>query len=158
MKKSKLAVWAHIAEIIAGVAVVISLAFIIFSIRQNTAVIRAAADADMYEYIDAWQSELLSNPDLRSAWIKYRNGESLTEEEDYLDFWQILRAVNQTETMFYRHREGLMSRDAWEKWDYGFAVLLTGMVPRDYWQAYLSVDKQEDFINYVDAIYQSQQP
>ena len=42
--KQKLSEWASIAEIVSGIAVVITLVFLIFGIRENTEVTRAATD------------------------------------------------------------------------------------------------------------------
>ncbi|MCC3860203.1 hypothetical protein [Pseudemcibacter aquimaris] len=52
MKKLKLSDWTSIAEIIGMVAVIISLIFVGFEIRQNTAQVEAASMKSSYNFID----------------------------------------------------------------------------------------------------------
>ena len=151
MKNLKLADLAAIAEIITAVAVVVSLAFVVVSLRQTTAVIQATNDNFIYELTDTWESDLATNPDLNIAWIKFRKEETLTEAEEWLVYWQVSRWFNATEMAFNRFREGLMPKSQWHMWSDGFV----DVVSEDYWVTDFRQDFGEEFVDYVDAIYQS---
>ena len=152
MKKLKLADWAAVAEIVGTIAVVVSLAIVVVSIRQNTAVIQATNDNFLYELTDAWYSDIASNSNLSSVWLKFRSRESVTEAEEHQVYAQVMRYLNAIELAHARFNDGLMPENQWNMWSNGFRLWVREYLPRDYWEEFRA-DFGEEFAEYVEAIY-----
>jgi hypothetical protein len=131
MRKLGLSEWASLAEIVATVAVVISLLFVVISLERNTATMQAINDNFIYELQYARTRDIVSSPGMASIYVKHRNGEELSAEEQERFFWDKMQELSTWELAFNRHRDGLFSTE-WEE-------------VRDF---YL-----EDFQNHVDAVY-----
>ena len=72
----KLSDWASVAEIISGIAVVITLVFLIVGIRDNTAALRGSAYADFLDSLNQLQASLMADPGLASRWEAYIRGDT----------------------------------------------------------------------------------
>jgi hypothetical protein len=57
----KLSDWAGIAEIFSGIAVVVTLVFLIIGIRENTEVTRAATYADLLDGLNEYSMQVAAN-------------------------------------------------------------------------------------------------
>ena len=62
MQKFALKEWAAVAEIIAAVAVIISLVFVVQSINQNTAAVQSTNDNFIYDLQYARTRDIVSSP------------------------------------------------------------------------------------------------
>ena len=63
MNNERVKNWAHLAEIVSGIAVVLTLIFIVLEIRENSNLIRANTfDRSIDSLID-WRMQILSNED-----------------------------------------------------------------------------------------------
>ena len=63
----KLSDWASIAEIVSGVAVVITLIFLIVGIRENTNVVRASAFSDNLSAFNDFSMTVAADAELRAV-------------------------------------------------------------------------------------------
>ena len=140
------------AEIGASVAVVISLIFVVISLERNTAVMQASNDNFIYELQFAKTRDIVSSPGLASIYVKQRNGEELSAEEQERFYWDKLQEISTWELAFNRHRDGLFSTQLWEGWDEYFKASLTEQFPADSW-AEVRDFYAEDFQNHLDAVY-----
>jgi hypothetical protein len=68
MSNSKLQTWALVAEIVGTFAIVLSLLLVAYELRQNTAANYAASNEALGDAQIAWRSNILSSPELLSAW------------------------------------------------------------------------------------------
>ncbi len=115
MKRKSLAKWASIAEIIASIAVVMSLLTVAYSINQNTSAIEAAEESS---FLNSWrnltQLPFYTDAELAAIQLKVHSGEELTPLENKR--WEnYLRAVFDTWWQLHNsHQDGLISDDAWE--------------------------------------------
>ena len=57
----KLSDWASIAEIISGIAVVVTLIFLIAGIRENTAVLRGSSYSNTLESLNQLQASIMAD-------------------------------------------------------------------------------------------------
>ena len=69
----KLSDWASIAEIISGVAVVVTLIFLIAGIRENTAISRAAMFDSTLQGLAEFRSHVIDSPEVADLWLAYEN-------------------------------------------------------------------------------------
>ena len=81
MSRLRLSDWANIAELVGGVAVVISLIYVGVQIRANTEEIRAANRQQLISRAGNATSNAASSPELAAALSKASVGESLSPVE-----------------------------------------------------------------------------
>ena len=125
MNKNKrpLSELASIAEIIASIAVVISLLFVGVQIYNNTAVMRAAESNDLYDAMREVDLTVLSHPHLMIAVDKAMTGRRAEmSDEEILYFRQYVSQVfNIWEQSFFRAEDGMMSNENYLAWEATFA-------------------------------------
>ncbi len=152
MRRMDIVSWAAMAEIIASVSVVISLIFVIASMNQNTAALRAISDNFLYELQDSQQSDVHKDPVLARIILKYEAGETLSNlEEIQFDYWAN-RQVNMWELAFHRYQDGLMSQAHWGSWERSFDMLVISYIPEEKWEQWRDF-YGIDFQKYIDAKY-----
>ena len=71
----KLSNWASAAEILSGVAVIVTLLILIVGVRENTEITRTAMYGSITDQFNAFETEMLLNPDLRPIYFRYLNSE-----------------------------------------------------------------------------------
>ena len=77
--------WASIAEIVSGVAVVLTLIFLILGINKNTEVTQASMFAGVTEALNNVNLAVVSDPVLRRAWSQYAQGAGSNLSADELE-------------------------------------------------------------------------
>lgn len=108
----KLSNWASIAEIVSAVAIVASLIFVGFQIRQNNRILEVDAYQARMQDMSNAQTQLALSADLSEIFVKYRNdGVSSLNESEYFRMrrWyqgQIPRVLGQ----YYRYQQGFLDR------------------------------------------------
>ena len=68
----RLATWANVAEIVSGVAVLVTLIFLILGIYENTAVTRVSVYGDLIGSVNDMERDLYRDPELShlaTAWL-----------------------------------------------------------------------------------------
>ena len=154
MRKLNLTEWAAVSEIIGAVAIVISLLFVAYSVNQNTAAMQAGNDDFIYELQYARVRDIVSSPGMASIYVKHRQGEELTAEEQERLYWDKMQELSIWEIAFNRHRDGLFSDQQWEGWDNYFEVAFTSRFSEESWLE-ASHFYAEDFRSHIDAVYAS---
>ena len=115
MKKT-LTDWANVAEIIGAFAIVLSLIFVGVQISQNaeetalnTRQIQAAAFSDLTNSLNLINHILIENPETRDVYIKVKNGQELTPNEEEL-FQAFVRNFGQlSELAWQQYESGIIS-------------------------------------------------
>jgi hypothetical protein len=72
----KLSDWASIAEIISGIAVVVTLVFLILGVRENTNITRASMYQNIIEETNDLQEMVTVYPEMLRVWAAYVDGEA----------------------------------------------------------------------------------
>ena len=152
MKKLRLGDWASIAEIVGTVAVVFSLAIVIVSIRQNTAVVRATSEAFYYDLTDRWLTDMLSNPEVLESWERLIEGEPVTPTERLKVMIMIARSMNMWENAYANYKSGLLSVDQWRLIHNSNVQWAKRRIPTSIWPE-LAEGMHQDFIDLVEADY-----
>jgi hypothetical protein len=65
----KLSEWASVAEVVSGVAIVVTLVFLAVGIRENTEITRAAAYDRNIESLNQWRLGVMQNESLIRVWV-----------------------------------------------------------------------------------------
>ena len=134
MNKRPLSNWASIAEIVASIAVVISLLFVGFQVHKNTTEMQASQSNDLYEAMRDVDLTVLSNPNLMHAVDKGMNGRrSEMSVEEIVYFRNYLTSIfNIWEQAYFRADDGSMSNANYQGWEGSFLVhLQNGVTPED---------------------------
>lgn len=153
MKKRSLSDWAAIAEIAGTAAVIVSLVFVIVSIRQNTEELRLQNENFLYELQDDAQSQFVSNPWLVDISVKLDNGEELTASEERRYFAYVVRATNLWEMIFFWHRNGHIEAESWREWDHFYSYAVTGLLTHEQW-THLRATYSREFVEHVDPVFE----
>ena len=155
MKKLNLREWSSFAEIIASVAVVISLVFVGYSFNQNSHALQATNDSLIFEIQDSIMSQLSGDPAMASILLTLERGEELTEIEAKQWEWHLWRWIAAWELAFNRHDDGLMDEERWVGWDEAFKIIVlssrTGL-PEEIWRASREA-YGPSFASHVEAAY-----
>ena len=140
--KEKLHVYALMAEIISAIAIVFSLVFVGFQIRENT----ISSQADTYQGIAAMDVEILlefsSTPDKARIINIYRESpESLVGDEKAQGANMFLVEVRHVENLFLQHQMGMLSEESWGTRE----ALVTGMILTPAFSSFLQGESKKYF-------------
>jgi hypothetical protein len=113
MRPLKLSDWAHVAEIVSAVAVVVSLLYVGYQIKLNTQEIRAANRQQLVNRAHTAVIGWAASPEVAAVIAKVRNGESLNDVEKLQFDYAIRAALYDVQEAFLLHREGRLSEDYW---------------------------------------------
>jgi len=114
--KQKLADWASIAEIIGAAAIVVSLIFVGFQIRENTV---ATQSATFQEHLGFEINVLMaaaSDPTLSRVFLQTADGLPIAEldgDEEAQATWIWTATYRLWEGYFLQYHQGMMSEDGW---------------------------------------------
>ena len=115
--KLKLSDWASIAEILSGIAVVVTLVFLIRGVQENSNITRAAMYADHISSFNEQSRDFYSDPDLArifAAWLA--EDVSSLDESDIQRLDQVAAYIFRTyETAFLAHEAGIYGEQEWER-------------------------------------------
>ncbi len=150
MPRRSLSDWALLAEIASALAVVLSLAYVGYELRQNTNAVLSNTQQSLLELaqgLDAWlQSDSFADIAVRG-------------DEDYSDLTPPERrqydtytrsVLNVWEHAYYNNRAGLMEDDLWEAWNESFQSNSAAT-----WRTIWARDKKgygREFREYVDSL------
>ena len=155
MAKVSIKSLAAAAEIVASIAVVISLLLVVDSIDQNTKSLQSVNDNFLYELQNQRLRDVANDGELAAIIDKARSEQDLTNAETlrYI-YWQ-QQELNIWELAFARYRDGLLPEDQWRAWDRLWSVSMTMRMPEEQWSA-IKYQYGDDFGAHVDAAYAHQ--
>ena len=141
---------AAIAEVVGGIAVVISLIYLAYQVRQNTRAIRGATLDSVTSHM---KSELRWSGEMAPIWKKvFREPDTLTFEEA----WELGEWTNASLTArqneFHQFRHGLLDEDVWEASENIIRLLMCIDWIRNWWNEHGRHDKSAEFAALVDRL------
>ena len=112
----KLEKWALIAEVLGGVAILISLVVLIFEVRENTELAKLSAYEAVTRDLDEWRRDVLNNPKNMALFFAYpaEIPPVGTEEQMRLNML-LLNQWTSLERAYYAHEAGVISDDRWDR-------------------------------------------
>lgn len=111
----KLADWANVAEVLSGIAVVVTLIVLVAGVRNNTESVRASTYADMLKTANEFENQLITDPELRDIFFAGLLGgaESLTDSQRLI-FGLIMQARFREQHIAYTMRKyGQLDEGQW---------------------------------------------
>ena len=146
MNNEKIKSWAHVAEIISGIAVLITLVFLIFEIRGNSDLIRANTFNRSIESLIDYRMQIASNEDSLRVMTEHwgvDNAELLRRQLLVVNLWSIY------EKTYYSRQYGLVGPAEWER----FEARICGYVKQEdgleFWRENVASFMTGEFRDYV---------
>jgi hypothetical protein len=115
--KLKLSDWASIAEVVSGIAVVVTLVFLIAGIRANTEVTRASMFQRSTDRIIEWRRDILNNPEVADLFQAYweGNAKNMTPTQENRLTQLVLNQFQIYEQAYFTERYGLLGQTEWRR-------------------------------------------
>ncbi len=130
----KLKRYAHISEIIASFAVVVTLIVLIVEVRENTAAIHAANRQSMSERIEHRTIAIATSPQLSRLLVAVQEPGGI--KTGSTEWWQIgslyAGLLTAAEEAYLQHRDGRLTQDFFEARARRALLLLDNPVGREY--------------------------
>lgn len=152
MSSGKVSDW---VEAIAAVGVILSLLFVGFEIRQNTAIARGQARQDLAQLNQEWLVLLSQNAEYEALWTKAfgREIHELTPAERRRSRLIMTMQIRRLENVYLQYQEGLVDESALR--NYGFSRTEIFATPQ--FQEYWIDEKWRDgfdaeFADYLDSL------
>jgi len=140
------------AEIVASIAVVVTLLFVVSSIDQNTAALQSINDNFLYEIQVQRLSDASTDNELASIIFKFEAGHELNEVEELrYRFWSASELML-WEVAYIRYHAGLLPPKQWKTWNDMWTVDMPKQIPEERWSQ-IRYSYDDDFVEHVDAVY-----
>ena len=142
---------ANLGQIIGAIAVVISLFYVAYQIRQNTNAVRSATAQAVHEHFAKWYHLLAADGDLSQiAANGLRDYASLSEQEKTRFIATFMAFLSYSQNAFLKWRQGLLASALWMGWELLIMNLICAPGGRAFWKerSYLF---GEEFRQYVES-------
>jgi len=152
MRKLTLGEWASVAEIVGMFAVVASVLFLVYEVKQNTSELQYSNENAVYDRIDSLNSGLMSDPELASLFAKKYYGLDIPAGTEAQFVHALRREINQWEQYYWWHENGIITTEEWKGWDAYYIRVFKKTLPYDWWNGIREYTSPE-FAIHVDDIY-----
>jgi hypothetical protein len=143
--------WALVAEVVSGIAIVVTLVVLIFQIRQGTAAVRASTYQDVVDSITTTLHERAFDEDVARLWYTADAGEVL-EGLDAERFNALAIAnMRRFENAYYQYLIGGIEPSQWDGIRRALGTVVTTPGHRRWWPERRALFS-EDFQMLVDDI------
>ena len=150
----KLSEWASVAEIVSGVAVVLTLIFLAVGIRENTEITRAAAYDRSIDSLNQWRLGVMQDESLVRVWVAYleRDVPNLTKE-DYFRLGLLLNTQwGVYEKSYFANQYGILGPAEWSRFEKNICIAYDGTHEANVWNEIISDRLTEEFLNYAISL------
>ena len=115
----KLSDWAGVAEIISGIAVVITLIFLVVGIRENTAIVRVSVYEGLIQEINAWNHDRVRDPEVeRIVSVLFSGDIEALDERDRSRLITFIQALFRTyERAYFSRQYGVIGEAEWGRFE-----------------------------------------
>jgi hypothetical protein len=144
--------WAALAEIVASVAVIISLLLVAYSIKRNTDEMKLSNSNLLYQLDAQIGGDISRDVGLATLLHKMKRKEDLTgvEKIQYIALQE--RYLGLLEIAWTQYKSGSLTLIDWRDWDTYLSDFVTHGLPNEWWLEMRSLYKPE-FAEHVDHKY-----
>ena len=149
---------ANIAEIVGGVAVVVSLVYLAIQVRQNTYSVRSAS---LQANTALWSSMLsnLANPGLVEAYAAGLTGRKDISPLQYTQFFLLCRGLFVAfEDQHYQFRHGILDEETYRGYERAISEQLLAFRGFRIWWAQSKNVFSQEFVKHVDELISRTEP
>ena len=152
--------WANVGELLGGLAIFVSLIYLVINVRQNTSQLRENLKAlertemrGTYEQHDRYRIAML-NPEVAELWTKGVAGEELSASDD-LRFSQLaIMLTYSAQNNWDAGQRGVMAAEEWQRIAPGIARLYQTPGGSKFWEQWGQIF-QPEFVAEVECGMQS---
>lgn len=134
-------------------AVIVSLAFVVRSVDQNTEALRNTNLNHVYDRLDSLNSDIGTHPRLAVTYAARVFDLNGLEADEALFLVTMRRELNQWEQYFDWHQDRLLDEEDWENWDAYYETLFATAFPEEWWQS-MRQYYNSAFSSHVDQAYE----
>jgi len=141
MASDQLRSYALVAEIVSAAAVVISLIFVAFQVKDNTAAVRASTYDDILSDHIEWRMTVASSPELLAAFVKDFNSDTNVSDAEkwghrfaFQAEWQIF------ERAYFAKKYETLGISEWERYERSICGSSSSMDVESELARYLTVE------------------
>ena len=144
-----------IAEIVAAIAVLISLWYLAIQLKRNTELERAELEVQLGLTWADLHDNMIQNANLARAYdLAAENWKEMSDEDVRAYLWFVAKSFHILEGMYRQHRRGLLTGEVWAPYErYIFGVLQIEAV-LGWWQSDGSLTSRE-FQTHVEGLLSS---
>lgn len=149
---------ANLGQIIGAIAVVASLFYVAYQIRQNTNAVRSATAQAVHEHFASWYQLLAADAELSQIVVNgLRDYSSLSEMEKARFIATFMAFLSYSQNAFLKWREGSLSPALWLGWELLVMNLVAAPGGKAFWKerGYLFGD---DFRGHVETEIMTREP
>jgi hypothetical protein len=144
-----------IAEVIAAIAVVVSLGYLATQLKQSTELARADLEVQFGVTWAEMHDNMIQNPSLaRSYDLAANNWNELSEEDARAYIWFVAKSFHTLEGMYRQYRRGLLAEDVWEPYNQYIVGVLQIDAVMGWWTSDGSLTSKA-FKNHVEKLLKS---
>ncbi len=140
---------ASVGNIIAAIAVVMSLIYLSRQVRHANLLAKSQVRQRMVEQAHDELYVLMNNPDLRESWL--RDAKLSAEAQSKLAFF-LAAAMRQREWEWHQYKDGLIDRDVYVTYHEVIGFHLGAARTRNWWRTVGRLGFNLEFVSEVDAL------
>ena len=140
---------ASLGNIIAAIAVVLSVIYLSRQVRQTNLLARSNARQRMVEQTHEELYRFASDPDLRRF---FRRESTLSSDDQAKLHFFLVAAMRQREWEWFQYKDGVIGRDVYCAYHEVIALHLGTPQTRNWWATVGRVGFNQEFVNDVDAL------
>ncbi len=123
-----------VSEAFGVIAIVISLVFVGFQIRQNSNSVRMSAEMDVSKQFAGWASLVVNNPNVGRIWDAAADDPGSLSDEDIRQFlWFVMELLLLYEAQFHMYLKGHISEESWDAKANMFLGLIRNPIVGKWW-------------------------
>ena len=126
---------ANLGQIVGALAVVVSLIYVAYQIRQNTNAVRSATAQAVHEHFASWYHLLASDAELSQVVVNgLRDYTSLSEQDRVRFIAAFMAFLSYSQNAFLKWRENLLASPLWMGWELVIMNLVCAPGGKAFWK------------------------
>jgi hypothetical protein len=146
--------WANIATIVQGIFVIVSIGFVLYQLRENTRLTRAANTEKLVELTSPFHLQFVQDRETAKLWVQgakeWSKMDTIDKHRYYalLAFWLSLH-----ENIYHQKKKGLLDEDTYAAWTKDLKSFIVLQNLEQVWQEWSMRDNFEaSFAKYIDQL------
>ncbi len=139
-----------ITELVGLAAVILTLVFVGFELRQNTRAVESSATQEVHANFASWYASLQSDPELLMITVKGMQDYGALDVREKGQFIAVFMVfTSNCQTAFYKWRDGLLDEELWNGWRQLSLNFFSTNGGKDFWdeRSYMFGAGFRDFVN-----------
>ena len=141
-----------IAEVVAAVAVVVSLIYLAVQIRESTSSVQASTELEAARMWSEFHARVAHSADMTRIWdLGHTDVEQLSDQEKQRFIWLVAEYFFLVEGLFRQLQRGYLSDSSWSPHEAALSGLLDNELLINWWKSGVSPFSRE-FVEHIDGV------